>query len=199
MHNSKIKSKRKNKMSLNIGGGSGDYKSFVKFDAKNNKWKTKKDGVEVEIQNPVFVMDWSSLKTGWFLFLDGKAPSIAIDPSLESMAAQPSPEHKRGFDIDVYSQANFGGVVNWTSTSAIVGKAIKELYTEYLSNPEGKAGKFPVVEATGAEPQKGKFGTNYKPILKVQKYVDKPEAFNAAGVTPIIPEPVVVKKAVNEF
>jgi hypothetical protein len=63
------------------------------------------------------------------------------------------------------------------------------------------AGKLPVVQCTGTEAQKGKFGTNYKPVFSIVKWVDRPAALGEnTPKAATAPEAVAAKPAaVSEF
>lgn len=177
-------------MGLNISNGGGeDFKPYVKYNAKAGRWYVKKDEGEVEVQNPTFVADFDNIKTGWMYFAAGVAPSIVYDPSLKEAAAKPSENHKRGFELEVFSQNAFGGVVVFSSTSGIVGGAVNEIFEQYEKDKGANAGNLPVVQCTGVTPEVGKHGTNYKPTLVIAKWVPRPADFGApTGVTTSAPE-----------
>lgn len=168
-------------MGLNISNGSSeDFKPYLKYNAKAGRWYAKKDGAEVEVINPTFVADFDNIKTGWFLFAAGVAPSIAYDPNLATPAAKPSDMHKRGFEIECFSQNTFGGVAVFSSTSGIVGGSISELYEQYEKDKGANAGMLPVIQCNGVTPEVGKHGTNYKPNLAITKWVPRPVEFGAS-------------------
>lgn len=167
-------------MGLNISTGNNeDFKNFCKYNAKAGRWYVKKDEGEVEVDKPTFVADFDNIKTGWFYFAAGVAPSIIYDPDLTTPAAKPSENHKRGFELEVFSQNAFGGVVVFSSTSAMVGGAINEVFEQYEKDRAANAGKLPVVQCTGVTPETNKHGTNYKPNLSIAKWVDRPVEFGA--------------------
>jgi hypothetical protein len=193
-----------NNMALNITTEAGSFLPFIKYNAKADKWFKREDKQDVEISRPTFVADFKNIKTGWFHYEEGQAPSIVLDPSLEVKAAKPSDKHKRGFEMELFSKNSFGGVVKFGSASMHVCNAIAELYNEYEASAEAKAGQLPVVEVAGSTPQKDKFGTNYKPTFKIVKYVDRPAEFDEAQetVSPAAATPqqaAPVRKVVNEF
>lgn len=190
-------------MGLNIVS-TGEFTPFVKYNAKADKWFTRQEGEDVEIARPTFVADMKNIQTGWYYFLEGQAPDIVLDADLQTKAAKPSDKHKRGFEMNLFSQNAFGGVVKFSSASMHVCNAIAELYNEYEASAEAKAGKLPVVEVAGSTPQKDKFGTNYKPVFKILKYVDRPAELDntvaPAAATPVSQQAAApVKKVVNEF
>lgn len=165
-------------MPLNITQNGGDYLPYVKYNAKSGRWYVKKDDKEVEVQNPEFVADFANIKTGWFYFAEGQAPSIYLDKTLGDAAPKPSDNHKRGFKVALYAPQTFGGVVELTGASMHLNNAIVDLYSQYEAEVGKNAGKLPVVKCEGTEASKDKFGTNYKPILKITKWVDRPSQFD---------------------
>lgn len=173
-------------MGLNISTGGGeDFKPYLKYNAKAGRYYAKKDGGEVEITNPTFVADFDNIKTGWFYFAAGTAPSIVYDPDLSTPAAKPSELHKKGFEMDVFSQATLGGVCVFSSTSGIVGGAINEIYEQYLKDKAANVGMLPVIQCNGVTPEVGKHGTNYKPNLAILKWVARPAEFGGVASAPL--------------
>lgn len=171
-------------MGLNISTGGGeDFAPYVKYNAKAGRWYVKKDEGEVEVQNPAFVADFDNIKTGWFHFAAGIAPSIVYDPNLETPAPKPSESHKKGFELQVFSKATLGGVCVFSSTSGIVGGAINEIYEQYLKDKAANAGMLPVIQCNSVTPEVGKHGTNYKPNLAIAKWVPRPAEFGSATPT----------------
>lgn len=178
-------------MGLNISSGnSEEFKPWVKYNAKAGRWYVKKDEGEVEVDKPTFVADFDNIKTGWFYFAAGVAPSIVYDPDLATPAPKPSENHKRGFELEVFSQNAFGGVVVFSSTSALVGGAINEVFEQYEKERGNHPGQLPVVQCTGVTPETNKHGTNYKPTLSIAKWVDRPDDFGAPAGVQTKSEPV---------
>lgn len=187
-------------MGLNIVQ-SGEFKPYCKYNAKAGRWYVKKDDEETEVPNPTFVADFDTIKTGWFLFLEGQAPNIKHDPSLTEAAPKPSDSHKRGFEINLFSQSLFGGVVVMTASSMHINNAINEVYEQYEAQRAANPGKLPVISCTGTTPMKDKMGTNYKPNLTLVKWVDKPAELGGSGAASA-PTPVATPVApanVSEF
>lgn len=168
-------------MALNIGGG-GDFKPFVKYNAKADKWFTKgKDG-DVEIGRPTFLADFKNIQTGWFLFKEGMAPLKVFDTSLDNPAIKPGEEYKRGFVLPVYSPKFFNGVAELSSASIHVCNAVKEVYDAYEQGKGSIIGdQVPVIECSGSTAMKDKFGTNYKPILTLKEWVTRPAGFEGGS------------------
>lgn len=195
-------------MGLNISKGGGeDFTPFVKYNAKAGRWYVKKDEGEVEVNNPAFVADFDNIKTGFFLYAAGVAPSIVYDPDLNTPAVKPSEMHKRGFELNLFSQNSFGGVVTFGSTSGIVGNVIDEIFQQYERERGNNAGMLPVLQCNGVTPEVGKHGTNYKPNLAIVKWVPRPVEFGATSSAPAPQQPAAanqsapapVAQSVSEF
>ena len=189
-------------MALNIGSTGGDFDPYVKYNAKAGRWYLKDD---VEVQNPVFVADFSSIKTGWLLFLEGQAPDNTWDADLSNPAPKPSDKHKRGFKLRLFSGQHFGGVVELSSSSMHLCASINDLYTQYEAGAASNQGMLPVVKYTGSTPMKDKMGTNYKPNFVIEKWVPRPAEFDAVKEdTPVaqaVPQaaPAVQSTGASEF
>jgi hypothetical protein len=171
-------------MALNIGNSSADFTPFVKYNAKAGRWYTKTDaGDEVEVTDMTAVFDFANIKTGWFHFATGLAPEVTYDTNLGQPAERPSPNHKRGFAIDVFAAKGLGGVRELMSTAGAICDEITVLYGQWEHAPEAKAGKVAVVKCESVVPVTSKHGTNYKPVLKIIKWVDRPTELNASANT----------------
>lgn len=188
-------------MALNIVSTNADFTPWVKYNAKAGRWYVKGENGETEVQNPTFVADFDTIKTGWLLFLEGQAPSKIWDETLTNPAPRPDDKHKRGFSLNLFSNASFGGVVELASSSMHLCNSINDLYTQYETGKASNPGKLPVIKFTGSTPMKDKMGTNYKPEFKIEKWVDRPvELSGAAAVATQTPEPPkTAKTSVSEF
>ncbi len=158
---------------LNIGG-SGNITPFVKFNAKADKWFAKGDDSDVEIARPTFIADFANIVTGWLRFREGEAPERSIDPSLDRAGPSPGEGFKRGFVLSVYSRKFFSGLVELSGTSIHMGNAIREIYQAFETDRGNHPGEVPVIACTGSEAMKDKYGTNYKPVLELVKWVARP-------------------------
>lgn len=168
----------------------GDFVPYVKYNAKAGRWYTKTDnGDEIEVANMTAIFDLAQIKTGWLLFSEGAAPDTVWDNG--SVAAQPSPQHKRGFSVNAFSPKELGGVREFSSSSNSAIIAIKELHEAFEAAPEAAKGLVPVVKCESVLPVKSKFGTNYQPVLKITKWVPRPEALPATvAAASEVPPPV---------
>lgn len=160
-------------MPLNIGV-SGSIKPYAKYNSKADKWFTKGPEGDVEIQRPTFLADLKNVATGWLCFREGQAPERVIDPSLDNSAPSPGQDFKRGFVLAVYSQKFFGGFAEMSSASIHFSNAVRELYQQYEDQQGSNPSLIPVVECTGSEAMKDKYGTNYRPKLQIIKWAERP-------------------------
>jgi hypothetical protein len=136
----------------NPAGGDSSFTVYVKYNAKAGRWYTKEDkpeAVEYEVTNMTAVFDIPNIKTGWFLFAAGVAPSKTYDPSLSQASAKPGEGFKRGFELHVFSEKNLGGVREFSSTAGAVIESMNAVYDSYVAAPESKEGKLPVVKCVG--------------------------------------------------
>lgn len=150
-------------------------KPFVKYNAKAGRWFFQDN----EVQNPSFVADFENVKKAYMFYKEGQAPDVVVFPSLDAQVEKPSENHKLGLIVEVFSNDLFGGVVEFSSNSSITCGALSDLYEEYEKGANDNKGKLPVVKVTGAEAISGQYGTNYKPLFEIEKWVDKPAAFDA--------------------
>jgi hypothetical protein len=160
-------------MPLNIGA-SGSIKPYAKYNSKSDKWFAKGPDGDIEISRPTFLADFKNIVTGWLCFREGQAPERVIDPSLDHAAPSPGSDFKRGFVIAVFSQKFFGGLAELSSASLHMGNELREIYQQFEEQSGNYPGQIPVIECTGSEPMKDKYGTNYRPKLQIVKWVDRP-------------------------
>ncbi len=174
----------------------GDFIPFLKFNAKAGRWYTKtEDGSEAEVANMTAIFDLAQIKTGWVWFVDGQAPNAVWDNG--ATAPQPTPNHRRAFAVNVFSPKEIGGLREFSSTSNAAIIAVKELYEEQYENAhEAKKGMVPVVTCEKVFPVKSRQGTNYQPVLRIAKWVPRPQALptGVAAQETEVPPPVAAAK-----
>lgn len=161
----------------NPATGDGGFTVYVKYNAKAGRWYTKKDepeASEFEVTNMTAIFDMENLKTGWFLFAAGVAPVKQFDPSLSEAAPKPGEGFKRGFELELYSEANLMGLREFSSTAGAVIEAMNELHDHWIADKDKNPGKLPVVKCVGVAAVTGKHGTNYKPQLEIVAWADRP-------------------------
>ena len=176
---------------------SGDFKVFVKYNAKAGRWYTKPDGAdaeEYEVTNLTAVFDMENLKTGWFLFAPGVAPIKHIDPSLDTASPSPGEGFKRGFEIDLFSDKNLGGVREFASTAGAVIEAMNDLYDAWQTGDKND-GKLPVVKCAGVTGVTSKHGTNYRPEFEIVSWTPRPAELGGGDTAPPKPAAKPAAKA----
>lgn len=186
-------------LGLSTGGGGGDIKPYVNYDAKAGRMfrvdRTQQgDGTyatdKVEITNAVqFVADLANIRVGWvnytaqgpirrFVTL-GKEP---IPPRPDDKNADGKPAFKQGFEIDLILNKDAGGgpARVFGSAAGCVIEAMDLLHDTFTAAPEAKAGKLPVVKIAGVAPVKSGQSTNYKPTFAIVNWIDRPAGLAAA-------------------
>jgi hypothetical protein len=178
----------------------GDFIPYLKFNGKAGRWYTRNDiGEEVEVTDLVAIFDLAVIRTGWIYFVEGEPPRTIWDSNAVP-APKPldMPKAKRGFAVNVFAP-KLGGLREFSSTSNGACTAIRELYNEQFEQaPERVAGKVPVVKCEKIMPVKSKFGTNYEPVFKIIKWIDRPAGL-PAGITvpPPKQEPLVTRRSLD--
>jgi hypothetical protein len=162
-------------MPLNLEPRSSeDFTPYLKFNGKAGRWYTRTDtGEDREILQLTAIFDLAHIKTGWILFAEGTAPDTVWDNG--AIPAPPSTQHKRGFAVNVYSPKLIGGLREFSSTSNGAIIAMKELYDAYEKQFDPQKRLVPVVTCESVQAVKSKFGTNYQPVLKIVKWVPRPQ------------------------
>jgi hypothetical protein len=166
-----------------------DFKVYVKYNAKAGRWYTKEDkpdAEEFEVSDMTAVFDFPNLKTGWFLFAPGVAPVKQLNAAGE-FTPKPGPDFKRGFQVDVFSGKNLGGVREFASTAGAVIDAMNAVHDRYEMSPEATAGKLPIVKCVAVKPIVGKHGTNYSPELQIVGWTDRPAELTEAATVVATP------------
>lgn len=185
-------------MSLNIVSTGGNFDKWIKWNSKAGRFYMKGELDDVEVMPTTFIADLEKIKTGWLLFAAGQAPSRVWDENLSSPAKQPTPEHRRGFSLRLFSKATFGGVAELSSSSMHLCGAVNDLYTAYEAQKSANPGKVAVVKFSGATTMKDTKGMNYKPNFSIEKFVDRPTELDAQPVA-VNSQAEQVKKSVSEF
>lgn len=190
----------------------GEFLPYIGFNAKADKWFINVNKEKVQLKgNIAFVADFANIKTGWFLFQDGLAPNIVFDASLSEKAAQPSPKHKRGVQINLFMKGEHTGVYTFSTVAGNVLKPLSELHDKYLEEIKTNPKNLPVILVGDSVEVKSSFknpdgtngtATNYMPSFKIEKFVARPTQFDEVAIskteTPTT-QPAPVVSAVSEF
>jgi hypothetical protein len=164
----------------------GDFTVYLKYNAKAGRWYTKDDkpeAQEFEVTDMTAVFDIDNLRTGWFLFAPGVAPVKQFDPSLSEPRPSPGEGFKKGFELNLFSEKNLMGVREFSSTAGAVIEEMNALYDAWEAQRASHPGKLPVVKCQGVQPVVGKHGTNYRPVLEIVGWTDRPAALPGGTAT----------------
>ncbi len=157
---------------LNLSSGGGNS-NFLRFSPQANAW-TNSDGVEVELKKVVFDID--NVKTGW-LHLGVGVRDWQPDETLGRKGAQPSPDHKRGFEVTFYNKEI--GTASWSSNGVGPNMGLEHLYTACAADRAANAGKLPVVEYKGSKMEKIGKGTTRIPQFTIVNWIDRPAGMDS--------------------
>lgn len=163
-------------MSLLGLNDAADDKLFIRYMPSANGWFSGKDH---EIDLKYFMLNPTSVKTGWGKITKGEAPDWHWDEALGKRAIRPGDteeekmNYKRGFSVDMFIQEEGLRVFSTTTTGSNIG--FENLYTEIHAQQAENVGKFPVIEYTGSEAIKIGKGNTRVPQFKLVKWVESDE------------------------
>jgi len=106
-------------LNLSSGSGSGNY---IRFSPQANAW-TNNNNEEITLKKVVFDID--NIKTGWLLLGVGVRDWVQ-DDSVGKKGPQPSPEHKRGFQVVLYNKEI--GAAEWSSNGVGPNMGLEQMY-----------------------------------------------------------------------
>ena len=186
-------------LNLSSGSGSGNY---IRFSPQANAW-TNNNNEEITLKKVVFDID--NIRTGWLLLGVGVRDWVQ-DESVGKKGPQPSPEHRRGFDITLYNKEI--GSAAWSSNGVGNNISLETMYKACAAERSANPGKLPVLEYQGSKAEKIGKGTTRIPQFKLTGWVARPAGLDAdsqefeAEPAAIVPLPVrkqaPVKAAVVE-
>jgi len=157
-------------LNLSSGGGNANY---LRFSPQANAW-TNSDNEEVQLKKVVFDVD--NVTTGWLLLGVG-VRDWQPDEALGRKGAQPTPEHKRGFEVTFYNKEI--GTASWSSNGVGPNMGLEQLYTKCAAQRAANAGKLPVVEYKGSKMEKIGKGTTRIPQFEIVNWIARPEGMGA--------------------
>ena len=187
-------------LNLSSSSGSGNY---IRFSPQANAW-TNNNNEEITLKKVVFDID--NIKTGWLLLGVGVRDWVQ-DESVGKKGPQPSPEHRRGFDITLYNKEI--GAAAFSSNGVGNNISLEQMYKACAAEREANPGKLPVLEYKGSKAEKIGKGTTRIPIFLLTGWVARPAGLDAVAEEfeaepappPVVAQPVrkaPVKAAVVE-
>ena len=174
-------------LNLSSGSGSGNY---IRFSPQANAW-TNNNNEEITLKKVVFDID--NIKTGWLLLGVGVRDWVQ-DVSVGKKGPQPSPEHKRGFQVVLYNKEI--GAAEWSSNGVGPNIGLEQMYKACAAEREANPNKLPVLEYAGSKAEKIGKGTTRIPQFKLTGWVARPAGLDAdfqefeAEPAAIVPLPV---------
>lgn len=140
----------------------------------------------LDVFNRGVVLDIENMKTGWQKSegIAGVAPEWKWNATVEQMMPQPGDDYKKGFSIPVALSKT--ETATWEQAGAAVWDALVDLAPHLEQAP---AGKLPVVKLTGSELRQFKRGSTVKPVLTIEKWVDRPDVLKSGVAAGIATEP----------
>ncbi len=169
----------------------GELKPIVKYDARAGRiFRIDRpeggNSTPVEITNGFkAVFDLANIEVGYVRFMEGGAPEWAMVKVGQQLPPRPSKEFRQGFRMNIKLPAALGGDTReFASAAACVVSAIDDLHSTYLSAPEAKNGKLPIVAMTGADVVRSGQSTNYAPKFAIVGWVDKMQPNGDGRPTP---------------
>lgn len=139
--------------------GSGQFMPVIKYNAELGRlYQTDRvqgaNGFESrEYELPVgteFAVDFGTIEIGWMLFATRTAPSFATAPLGMLEPERPTPDHREGFRVRIWSRAL--GIREWASSAKTLLGPMDELHNAYERAAEAQQGLVPVIRFTGAMP-----------------------------------------------
>ena len=172
-------------LNLSSSSGSGNY---IRFSPQANAW-TNNNNEEIELKKVVFDID--NIKTGWLLLGVGVRDWVQ-DESVGKKGPQPSPEHKRGFQVVLYNKEI--GAAEWSSNGVGPNMGLEQMYKACAAERTSNPGKLPVLEYGHSKAEKIGKGTTRIPIFVLKGWVARPAGLDAvAEEVAFEPPPVVVQ------
>jgi hypothetical protein len=116
------------------------------------------------------------------------------DESVGKKGSQPSPEHKRGFQVVLYNKEI--GAAEWSSNGVGPNMGLEQMYKACAAERAANPGKLPVLEYGHSKAEKIGKGTTRIPIFVLKGWVARPAGLDAdsqefeAEPAAIVPLPV---------
>jgi hypothetical protein len=191
-------------LGLRTESASGDFAAIVKYDAKAGRMfrvDREQDGagnwissnVDITTPAPSFIIDLAGIEVGYISFVG--QPDFKMVPLGFPLPQRPAgvdangkAAYNQGFRVRIFSPKALGGVREWAATAKCVLSAMDGLHSAFEAAPESKKGLLPVVCLETTTPvtsgQGAKKSTNYAPVMKIVKWVERPSDFPAANNEP---------------
>lgn len=186
-------------LGISAGGGSGEIKPFIKYDARagrmfridrsqNSSGQYESNEVDIS-QDCTFVADLANIRVGWVNY-SPQGPvkrmvvlgQAAIPARPEDKGSDGKPLFKQGFEFTVLLHKSVGGgpAREFGSSAGCVIEAIDALHDAYMAAPEAGQGKVPIVKMVKTSAVKSGQSTNYKPTFEIAGWTERSDALPPA-------------------
>jgi hypothetical protein len=118
------------------------------------------------------VFDLENIETGWARFQEGEAPDWVMDEEPGNKAPRPSPDHKRGFKVNIFCHEL--GAREFSSSTAGARMAIQSCMDQYDAGKAKNKGKLPTFKFEGSVAKKVGKGQTRIPTLNLCQWVKRP-------------------------
>jgi hypothetical protein len=165
-----------------VGGSS---QPLLKYDAKARVFKVD----DKTLTSLTAIFDIERSEVGWIKFADNTTPEFNLVPidALGNGAAYPPmpderdsrgrPAWRRGFRCRVKLSDKLAGsgptLREWASCALATIRGFDQLHDQWLAGKQ--TGKVPVVSCNEFEEEPGQFGSNYRPVFKIEKWIPRPQ------------------------
>ena len=169
---------------------SGSFNPFIKYDAKAGRWGAKRGDDIVDVtQGFNAVFDIGGCQLGWLIFANGQGPQEVLQHNSMGFPPQPAGDKwQQGFKCLVALPPSLGGgIYDWSSNASVTTEAFDEMHSAYMEGAAQHPGKLPVFAMTGVKAIKGAKATNYKPLMELKAWVDRPASMAAQATGDTLP------------
>lgn len=155
----------------------------IRYEPSTDQWKKNKDPISFTS----FILDHTSVKTGWGCIAEGKVPDWRWDNSLGVSLAQPTKEYRRGFSACLWVRGH--GRLDWVTNSVGSCMGFDAVFELVWSHKDAHPGEFAEIQYTGSQPIRVGKGNTRKPLFQVTGWVPQASIPSEVKVTPPVTIP----------
>ena len=170
----------------------GDSK-WIGFKPSIGIWEAS--GEKLELSH--FILDYTSLKTGWIQIMSGASPDCHWDEKVGKVGQRPGGEHRRGFQVMIYLKD--GGWHQWQQNQVGVLQGFSPLISQVFEKSDDNPEKLPVVKYNDFEVNSKGKGTTRIPKFEIVKWADYPEEKPEVSAEPVAKPPASSSDDVDLF
>jgi hypothetical protein len=158
-------------------------KPLLKYDARIGRFKVD----QREVTSIKLIVDIENAEAGWLCFKEGQTPQFKLVPVTALLngteyPATPDPDPnsgwRRGFRTMVKIPDGLAKdrptIREWASSTLATTRAFDGLHDQWLALHKSYPGKVPLVSCTEVKEIPGQRGSNYQPVLVIERWVNRP-------------------------